>query len=53
MIVYINIVYLVYPILRNPIRMGKIGYTNFYKKKGIYRNARGKCGKIPNKVCER
>ena len=33
MIVYINIVYLVYPIPRNPIRMGKIGYTTFYKRK--------------------
>lgn len=33
MIVYINIVYLVYLIPRNPIRMGKIGYTTFYKRK--------------------
>lgn len=33
MIVYINIVYLVYLIPRNPIRMVKIGYTTFYKRK--------------------
>lgn len=53
MIVYINIVYLVYLIPRNPIRMGKIGYTTFYKRKEFIKNARGKCGKIPTKICER
>lgn len=33
--------------------MGLLWVNRFTTKKGIYRNARGKCRKIPNKVCER
>lgn len=53
MIVYRKSVDLVDPRAENPIFMGQMGVNRLITKKGIYRNARGKCGKIPNKVCER
>lgn len=53
MIVYRKSVDLVDPQAENPILMGQMGVNRLITKKGIYRNARGKCGKIPNKICER
>lgn len=38
---------------KNLIRMGKSALTRIQHRKEYIENARGKCGKIPNKVCER
>lgn len=37
----------------SPIPMGKFMSTDLQHRKEYIENARGKCGKIPNKVCER
>lgn len=35
------------------ILMGKLVSTNFQQRKEFIKNARGKCRKIPNKICKR
>lgn len=37
----------------SPIHMGKLMSTDLQQRKEFIKNARGKCGKIPNKICER
>lgn len=53
MIVYKKSVDLVDLDMQSPTLMGILWVNRFTTTKGVYRNARGKCGKIPNKVCER